>query len=259
MIEQKTGLEQPNDRKEITDRKVLGIIDASIIPEGYGIVDYDPENQELLVTNNTGDVRLFIDPETRAMSSMEIKEVESDAGAFFSGLTDLPEEYQQVKDKSRFPKKFRVTKSHEGTEFVHGIGSGNSPSSPIELVQKSTHTYKDVSVIHLALARTTQLRKTPLYASLNDILFTYTPNGSQVEISAAASFTPPRDFDAIEKDVKADKPIPVIEIFYYRYLLDNPDTFKDPIEWYREKNGTRIDIAIGMFERVKERIESKDF
>ncbi|MEP7167541.1 MAG: hypothetical protein ABI758_06205 [Candidatus Woesebacteria bacterium] len=258
MSETDSQPEQDSRPKEITDHKILGTIDASVIPPGYGIVDYDQESSQVLVTNNTGDVRLFIDPDTRETSSMELKEVEWDAGAFLSGISDVPQEFQDSLASKEFPKKFHVTKSHEGTEFVHGIGNGDAQNNPIEIVQKSTHVYKDVSVIHLAMAKTAQLRKTPIYASLNEILFTYSPKGNQVEISATASFKPPRDFDDIEKDIKADIPTAAFEVFYYTYLVDNPDVFKTPIEWYREEHGTGIDTALSMFERVKERIKQKD-
>src|SRR5258708_38334780 len=97
--------EQGSRPKEIIDRKVLGTIDASVIPTGYGIVAYDEESNQVLVTNNTGDVRLFIDPDTREMSSMELKEVEWDVGTFLSGSSDLPEEYQDSLEKTEFPKK----------------------------------------------------------------------------------------------------------------------------------------------------------
>jgi hypothetical protein len=242
--------EQSSRPKEITDHKVLGTIDASVIPTGYGIVDFDQESSQIVVTNNTGDVRLFINPDTRGMSSMELKEVEWDAGAFLLGRSDLPKKSQDALAKTEFPKKFHIIKSHQGTEFVRGTGNGDSPTNPIKIVPKSTNTRRDVSVIHLALAKTAQLRKTPIYASLNNILFTYFPQGNQVEISATASFRPPRDFDDIEKDIKADKPPLALEGLYYDYLVDNPDIFKDPVEWYREEKGTDIDAAVSMFERV---------
>ncbi len=246
--------------KDVTDETVLGIIDPKKIPSGYGLVVLDPNKPEFLITNNTGDVRLFIDPKTREMSSMELKEVELGSGTFLSGLKDLPPEYEEGMKKANLPKKFHITSSPEGTQFVHGIGEGTSEKLPLEIVQRSTQVaYNGVANAHLALIKQASITQKPIFTSLNEILFIYTPVEGKVEVKAKITFLPPREFEKIEKDVKADNPIRYLEYDYYRFLIDNPDTFKNPIEWYREDyylNGLKT--AKAMFHDVKERIKNKE-
>jgi hypothetical protein len=245
-------------RAEITDKKILGNIDAKKIPTGYGAVCLDPEKSEFLLTNDVGDVMLFIDPSTRNMSTMELKELKWDAGAFLSGLKDLPQEYQSVMEKAKMPKKFHVTKSPEGTEFVHAIGKGTL-DKPLKVVQRSTHVYKDISLVHLAVIKHVFITQQPVTVLLNSVVFTYTPKRSNVEIKASTTFHPPREFDDIDRDLKADKPVSVIEYDYHAFLTKNQDIFKDPTEWYREDYyGYGLNMANAMFEKVEERVNKKD-
>lgn len=246
-------------REPIIDKAVLGTLDTSKIPSGYGVVQLDKQRGEVLITNDVGDVILFIDPNTRSLSTMELKEVEWDAGAFLSGLDDLPEEYKEAMEQAKMPKSFHVTKSPEGTEFVHGIGEG-TPENPLEIVQRSTHVYKDISLAHIAIAKHVAITKQPLTITLNQVLFTYFPgeNGS-VSIEATVTFRPPRDFDSIDEDMKADRNISYIDWDYHNFLIENPDIFKDPIEWYREDYyGYGMNMAKSMFSRVQERLYNQD-
>lgn len=253
---------QPEQEKEtrvkIVDRKTLGVIDAEKIPSGYGIVSFDFEKPEFLVTNDTGDVRLFVDPSTREKSSMKLKKLEWDRNVFLSALGDLPPDYRDTLEKLEMPDEFYVTKSPEGTELVHAIGKG-TPEEPLEIIQRSTHVYRDISLVHLAIIKYVSITQKPITVLLNKVLFTYTPQESEVTIDASTSFQPPREFDKIDSDLRAGKPISYIDYSYHNWLTNNPDTFKDPAQWYREDYyGYGLKMAKAMIEKVKERIYKKD-
>lgn len=253
-----TGKEVAN-RFEFTDKRTLGTIEAGKIPAGYGVVTLNPEKSESLVTNNVGDVMLFIDPDTRSMSSMKLREVEWDAGGFVSGLGDLPREYQEAFRKAQMPKTFHVTDSPEGTEFVHAIGRGTT-LDPLEIVQRSTHVYRDISLVHLAMAKHAAITKEPITVSLNDVLFTYTPNRDKVGLDVSVTFSPPREVGLIEKDLEQEKDISFLDHSYNQYLDEHPDTFKSPEDWYRQNyDGYGLNMAKAMFQNVGRRIKEKDF
>ena len=249
------------NRTEVIDRKTLGSVDAKKIPPGYGVVLFDPEKLEFLLTNNTGDVRLFINPSTSAMSSMELKEIELDPDTFFSVEPNgLPPQYQEELKKLKGPKKFHVTQSSESSEFVHAIGKG-TPKEPLEIVDKSTKVIrKGASLVHLAIIKHVSNTKQPITVLLNKVLFTYAPEGGKVIMDASTTFYPPRKFDDIDMDLKAGKPLSDFDYRYHQYLIENPDIFKDPIDWYREDYyDYDLNMANEMFEKVEERIKKKDF
>lgn len=245
-------------RVEVVDKEILGSIDAKKIPTGYGAVSLDSAKGEFILTNDVGDVMLFIDPETRNLSTMEVKEVEWDVEAFLSGANDLPQEYQDAMEEAKMSNKFHTTKSPEGTELVHAVGKGTR-DEPLEIIQRSTHVYKDISLVHLAMIKHADITQRPITVSLNNVTFTYTPKGSEIEMEATTKFIPPRKFEDIDKDLNNQKQVSVLDYSYHQFLIKNKDVHKDPTEWCREDYyGYGQNMASAMFKKVEERIEHSD-
>lgn len=216
---------------EVTDKKILGALDPERIPLGYGVVRIEPhfiapgrrqdEPEYVVITNNTGDARLYLDPDTRSMSSMELAEVELNGS--ISGLKDLPPEYQGAMSKVKMPDIIQITKSTEAIELLFAVGTGTS-EDPLRAVQRTAQTYKDMYLlIHLALARHAYVAKQQIFLLVNGILYTYTPkNGVAIEVEAAVTFRHPTGASEAE------------------------------VTWYRKQSsvGRDLEIAESAFKRV---------
>lgn len=265
--EHKTPSEK-NIRVEVTDKKVLGALDPERIPQGYGIVriaprfiapERRPDKPEYVITNDTGDARLFFDPELRSMSSMELKEGKFEG--FVSGLKDLPPEYQDAMSEAQIPDTIQTTKSTEGTELLFTVGTGTS-EDPLRTVQRTVQTYhKDVfHLLHLALVRHAYVSDQPISLLMNNVLYTYTPKkGVAVEVEAAVTFRPPReDIAAIERDIDTNTPLLPIDTDYYKFITTHPSTPKDPVTWYREDYSSYgLRSAESAFNRVQDKLRKK--
>lgn len=253
---------------EVTDRKILGALDPGQIPSGYGIVFVPPKFREpesrfakleYLITNNTGDVMLFIDPNLRSLSGIQLEEGRFEG--FTLGMENLPPKYQEAIDKIKMPDRIQTIKSMGGTVFVHALGMGTF-EDPLRVIQSSTQTaYKNIYLlVHPAVAKHAFLSNQSFTVLLNDVLYTYSPkNGVAVEVEASTIFEPPRaDANAIRRDIEKNKPISSLDDDYYHFMIKHPDTGKDPVGWYREDYSLYgLKIAETGFKRVQDMLRRK--
>ncbi len=242
---------------EITEHKVLGTIDASQIPASYGLVTVDALHHEWVATDDTADVRLWLDPKTKDRSSISTKTVNLDQNTALSAAH--LSEADAASFANSLPKQFQVAKSAEKTHFEYAVGSGASARHPIEIVPQSNSTGADIATLHLAFARTVFATKRPLFAEMN-MAYAYEPEGNKVKITVSVTYSPPRSFDEIDRDRKAKRDVSPKEIRYHDYLIDNPDIFLDPEEWSRQQSGLpNLRLAEEIFQDVQARIQQKKF
>ena len=259
---------KPEKKQEIINGKpfpprefaseAIDTIDASQIPVGYGIVPLQ-DNEGTIITNNIGDVRLFIDPKLRHMSSLELKEIPIEK-FFLSGLDNLPPEYRRAFEGSRMPTSFYIIKSPEDTELVYAIGKGTN-DDPFRVIVKTMQVVKkDSTFVHLALMRRALITGEEIQAYINDVLFKYMPtgDGGGVYIEASCYFRPPRSFEKIDADMNTeDESITGVEISYYKWILEHPDEQLSPVEWCKTQyTNYGIRHARRIISMVRERIEN---
>jgi hypothetical protein len=243
-----SGTHEAGDDGQIT-WTTLGTLDGRLIAPGYGLVSNGADLH--LATNDTADLLLFLDPRTRARSTLEWRVISLDA-ALAPFLRALDNWSEAAANRTRaataaLGPDVALARQRDGgpaRTLFWLFGGAGTPADPFRHTAHVTQlaTGGAVHQALLAFAAHAARYEQTVAAQWNQtqLRFRPLPAGSAgsmpVQVEAGIRIRPIRAFSAIDADLQAGRNIPTIELMYHRECLAHPGAIPESLAWQQQRD-----------------------